>query len=362
MEKENEHDILTPGRRIRPPVDDETATQLLKDFYGLFPSSITELNAYDDRNYHVICDEPHVNPHVTTISKYGYVLKFMNALDSQKTDVIEAQTEMLIFLNQRGINCPLPVKSLFGEYYTSVILGVPGYGGLYVIRLFVYRPGELLHRVPITGELLRNVGNFTAKLDNILMTFSHPAYSDHKTLWMLKFVPKLRQFTYAVKNTDERELVHRVILAFEEDVLQVIPQLEEGMIHGDLNEQNLVMSSNGREIAAVIDFGDAHRTCLIFELAITLCYMILQADDIEMGKHVIEGYQDIRKLTDLEKRILKVTVCARICQSLVMGAYSHLHDPQNEYLLVTQKSGWTLLKKLWPLNQDDVLRNWGLLD
>ncbi|CAK9830901.1 Hydroxylysine kinase [Anthophora retusa] len=362
MEGKNEHDVLTPGQRIRPPGSDQIATHLLKEFYGLDVLSINELNAYDDRNYHVVCNELHMNPHITTVSKYGYVLKIMNSLDSQKRHVIEAQTEILIFLNQRDINCPLPVKTVHGQYYTLVNLNVDGCVGSYAVRLLVYRPGELLHRVPITGELLRNVGNFTAKLDNVLMTFSHPAYSNHKTLWMLNSVPKLRQFTYAVKNTDERELALRVILAFEEDVLQVIPQLEEGMIHGDLNEQNLVMNSNGREIAAVIDFGDAHRTCLIFELAITLCYMILQAGDIAMGKHVVEGYQDVRKLTDLEKRILKVTVCARICQSLVMGAYSHLHDPQNEYLLITQKSGWTLLKKLWPLNQVDVLRNWGLLD
>ncbi|CAK9830902.1 Hydroxylysine kinase [Anthophora retusa] len=338
MEGKNEHDVLTPGQRIRPPGSDQIATHLLKEFYGLDVLSINELNAYDDRNYHVVCNELHMNPHITTVSKYGYVLKIMNSLDSQKRHVIEAQTEILIFLNQRDINCPLPVKTVHGQYYTLVNLNVDGCVGSYAVRLLVYRPGELLHRVPIT------------------------AYSNHKTLWMLNSVPKLRQFTYAVKNTDERELALRVILAFEEDVLQVIPQLEEGMIHGDLNEQNLVMNSNGREIAAVIDFGDAHRTCLIFELAITLCYMILQAGDIAMGKHVVEGYQDVRKLTDLEKRILKVTVCARICQSLVMGAYSHLHDPQNEYLLITQKSGWTLLKKLWPLNQVDVLRNWGLLD
>ena len=123
-----------------------------------------------------------------------------------------------------------------------------------------------------------------------------------------------------------------------------------------------MISSNGKEIFAVIDFGDAHRTCLIFELAIALCYMILQTGDIAMGKYIIEGYQDIRKLTNLEKKILKISVCARICQSLIMGAYSYLHDPQNEYLLTTQKSGWSLLKKLWPLTQDDVLRSWGLIN
>lgn len=361
MDMENKDNMLIPGQRIRPPGNKQKVLQLLEELYGLKTLTISELNAYDDRNYHVICEKTHTNPHITIINKYGYVLKIVNSLDSQKTHIIEAQTEMLIFLHQQGINCPLPVKNIHGLYYTLVKMNNE-YSENYAVRLLVYQSGELLHRVSITGDLLRNVGNFVARLDNILMTFSHPAYNHHKTLWMLNSVPQLHQFIYAIKNVFEKDLAHQVIIAFEKDVLQITSQLEQGMIHGDLNEQNLVMSSNGKEIFAVIDFGDAHRTCLIFELAIALCYIIIQTGDIAMGKYVIEGYQDIRKLTDLEKKILKVCVCARICQSLIMGAYSYLHDPQNEYLLTTQKSGWSLLKKLWPLTQDDVLRNWGLIN
>lgn len=358
----DEADILMPGQRIRPPSNNQTAVWLLKELYGLNASSVVELNGYDDRNYHVICEESCTNPHITTISHHGYTLKIINSLDSQKTQIIEAQTEMLMFLNQQGINCPLPVKSINGLYYTLATLNVDEATGKYAVRLLVYQPGELLYRVPITAELFRKVGNFAAKLSNALMTFSHPAFFEHKTLWMLNSVPKLRQFTFALTGLYEREMAHHVIRVFEKDVLLVMPELQQGIIHGDLNEQNFVMDWNGREIAAVIDFGDSHRTCLIFELAITLCYMLLLAGDVAMGKHVIEGYQELRKLTDLEKKILKVTVCARICQSLVLGAYSHLHDPQNEYLLTTQKSGWVLLKKLWPLPQDEVLRNWGLMN
>ncbi|XP_076631996.1 hydroxylysine kinase [Colletes latitarsis] len=354
--------VLTPGQRIRPPGSDRLASDLLEKLYGLKATRVIELNAYDDRNYHVVCENLSLNPHATTISEHGYVLKIVNSLDSRKGHVIDAQTEMLIFLNQRNVSCPDPVKNVNGTYHSLEKLDVDGFTGSYVVRLLVYRPGELLHRVPITGELLRNVGSFTAKLDDVLTGFSHPAYDDHNTLWMLTSVPRLRQFTYAVNNALEKTLANQVIQTFEQDVLRVTSQLEQGIIHGDLNEQNIVMSPNGRDIAAVIDFGDAHRTCLIFELAIALCYMILQSGDVAMGKHVIEGYQVVRKLTDLEKSILKVTVCARICQSLVMGAYSHIHDPQNEYLLVTQKSGWSLLKKLWPLDRDEVLRIWGLSD
>ncbi|KAG7196352.1 hypothetical protein KM043_001332 [Ampulex compressa] len=357
-----ENQLLSPGQRIRPSVTEEEAVALLKKLYGMKATSIIELNAYDDKNYHVFCEESHENPHVTKLSQHGYVLKILNSLTSRNTGVIEAQNEMMLFLSKRDIVCPVPVKSLSGSFYSLENLSGENSGDRFVVRLLVYRPGEILHRVPKNSTLLRNVGHFGAKLDEILSGFSHPAFEDYKTLWMLSSVPVLRQFLYAVKGEAERKLTEDVIVAFEKDVLQVEARLEQGVIHGDLNEQNILMDKGSTEIAAIIDFGDSQKTCLVFELAVALCYMIMQAGNVTMGKYVIEGYQSVRKLSELERNILKVCACARMCQSLVLGAYSHLHDPRNEYLLVTQKSGWALLKKLWPMSHENVLQEWGLTD
>lgn len=357
---EHNNTLLIPGQHIRPPVTENTAVILLERLYGMTATSVRELNAYDDRNYHVLCEESHMNPHVTKPEKNGYVLKVINSLDSRKINVIEAQNELMIFLNQRGICCPLPIKNLNGQYFSLENLKSDNNMEKYAVRLLVYRPGELLHRVKITGELLNKVGDFTARFHQVLVGFDHPAYYDHKTLWMLTSIPKLREFIYVVKNSFEKQLVHDVILSFEREVLPITAQLEQGIIHGDLNEQNILVSPDGKDIVAVIDFGDSQRNCRIFELAIVLCYMILQVADVEMGKYVVEGYEKIKKLSDVEKKILKTAVCARICQSLVMGAYSHLHDSQNQYLLHTQKTGWTLLKRLWPMSHDDVMHAWGL--
>lgn len=352
--------LLIPGQRIRPPVSEEIAVALLERLYGMRATSVRELDAYDDRNYHVLCEEAHENPHVAVPEKAGYVLKVINSLDSRKTGVIEAQNELMIFLDQRDVRCPLPVKNLRGTYFSLESLKSDNSMERYAVRLLVYRPGELLHRARTTGELLRKVGSFAAQINEIFAGFDHPAYYEHRTLWMLTAVPRLRQFTYALKSPLDKQLVHDVIVSFEREVLPVTDQLEQGVIHGDLNEHNIITSPDGEDIVAVIDFGDTQRTCRVFELAIVLCYMILQAVDVGMGKYVVEGYETVRRLTDLERRILKISVCARMCQSLVMGAYSHLHDPQNQYLLSTQKTGWTLLKRLWPMRQNDVMQAWGL--
>lgn len=352
--------LLIPGQRIRPPVTTEVAVALLERLYGLHATSVRELDAYDDRNYHVLCEELRANPHMISPAKDGYVLKVINSLDSRKTGIIEAQNNLMMYLNDRDIPCPLPVKNLQGAYFSLESLKNENSAERYAVKLLIYRPGEMLHRVKITGELLCKIGCLTARISEILANFDHPAYTDHKTLWMLMSVPRVRQFTYALKSPLDRHLVHDVIASFEKEVLPLMLQLEHGIIHGDLNEHNIVVSPDGEDIVAVIDFGDSHRTCRIFDLAIVLCYMILQTADVEMGKYVVEGYERVKKLSDVEKRILKISVCARMCQSLVMGAYSHLHDPQNQYLLSTQKTGWTLLKRLWPMRQNDVMQAWGL--
>lgn len=35
-----------------------------------------------------------------------------------------------------------------------------------------------------------------------------------------------------------------------------------------------------------------------------------------------------------------------------MGAYSYSLDPDNDYLLVTQEAGWTVLGALWAMSDD----------
>jgi hydroxylysine kinase len=54
----------------------------------------------------------------------------------------------------------------------------------------------------------------------------------------------------------------------------------------------------------------------------------------------------------------KLCVCARLCQSLVLGLYFHQTDSGNEYLLTTQKAGWRLLEELYSRPDSDVNDLW----
>ena len=53
------------------------------------------------------------------------------------------------------------------------------------------------------------------------------------------------------------------------------------MIHGDFNEQNILVSKNTSDndyhISAVIDFGDMNKSHYVFEAAIATMYMMVES-------------------------------------------------------------------------------------
>ena len=75
--------VLTPGQVVRPDIDDAQVRALVRDLYGLHVLSSTELNSYDDRNFHIYAQQISENPNLKSVSSSGYVLKVLNSLDSK---------------------------------------------------------------------------------------------------------------------------------------------------------------------------------------------------------------------------------------------------------------------------------------
>lgn len=222
-------------------------------------------------------------------------------------------------------------------------------------------PGETLFKVPISTRHLQEVGSLTAKLNNILRGFDHPSLKERKFDWMLIAAPKIKGIINVIKNDKDKHLIIEIINCFESKVVNNIDSFEKGIIHGDINEQNLIVDDKTKlNIIGVIDFGDSHYSCVIFDLIIAICYMIIQTNNVNSGQSVVEGFEMIKKLKSIEKNILKVGVCMRICQSLVYSAYFHSIDPDNDYILTTQINGWNALRELWKLSDEQIFKIWNL--
>ena len=134
------------------------------------------------------------------------------------------------------------------------------------------------------------------------------------------------------------------------------------MIHGDFNEQNILVNKNedgdDYRITGILDFGDTCQSHYVFELAIAMAYMMLQTQNLATGGLVLAGYSSVRPIPENEKKVLKLCTAARLCQSLVMGQYTHTLDPTNEYILTTQKTGWALLEAIWKQPADELEQLW----
>ncbi|XP_075153876.1 hydroxylysine kinase [Haematobia irritans] len=338
---------LQPGSNIKPKVTNEEVEGLLRRLYGISIGEMKEILSYDDRNYFVKEDPNIKNPLIVSHCSHGYVLKILNSLDSKKEDFVDAQNKLMVYLSKEVV-CPRPVANVNGKHYSiENINGVD-----HIVRLLEFIPGKIFHEVPITNYLLYNSGEYLAKIVKALKNFEHAAYDSHKSTWQLQSVPNLKEFIYILKDTARKALVEEIIEAFQSKVLDHLDTFEMQIIHGDFNEQNIIVEPCGAntdeyKVKAIIDFGDTNKSPILFEIGIALTYMVLQAKNLESGGIFLAGFEAIIPLNNDIKHLLKYCLAARLAQSLVMGAYTHSLDPSNEYVLVTQEQGWKLIYELW---------------
>ena len=356
-------DILSPGDVIRPSLSPGQAGELLTKLYGLTAKSVKEFNSYDDRNFYFTVAE--TAEEKADIWPDGYILKVTNRQDSRNLLFSDAQNKMILHMSAAGLAVPVPVTNLEGDLQSLELLEGGGTSSKNIVRLLRFIPGKTLYEVdPWTPAHFSQCGEFIAKMDLALASFRHPGYTNRNSIWYLSSVPDVKQFLFAVEDDVKRKLAEEIITEFSVAVKPVEDQLEKSVIHGDFNEQNILCRQNSagqQEIFSVIDFGDSNYNPLLYELGITIMYMMTKCSLISpnlAGGHVIAGYIKHRDLTSLERKLVRTCVAARYAQSLVMGAYSYSQDPGNEYLLITSRTGWETLSSFWRLSEAELYAGW----
>lgn len=162
----------------------------------------------------------------------------------------------------------------------------------------------------------------------------------------------------------------KIFKAFEEYVSPKIPSLRKRIIHGDLNGLNIVLkeklsSDNAYHIAGFIDFNDCIMTCGIFELGISLAYIMQEnltpvhcSDAVEFVGPLISAYNSVLPLSADELDCLYYLVLARCCQTALNGTRAHKVEPWNSYLLTTPKKSWVLVDQLLSTPKSYVDGTW----
>ncbi|XP_039714301.1 hydroxylysine kinase [Pteropus medius] len=350
----------------KPAFSEAQACALVESVFGFKVSKIRPLPSYDDQNFHICISRAKDNADGPT----EYVLKINNTESSKTPDLIEVQSCIIMFLRAAGFPTASVCRTK-GDNITSLVSVDSGSEiKSYLVRLLTYLPGRPIAEVPMGPQLLFEIGRLAAKLDKTLEKFHHPRLSSlHREdfIWNLKNVPLLEKYLHALGQNRNREIVEQVIQRYRDEVMTKLSQFRECINHGDLNDHNILIEPSASacgdatyRVSGVVDFDDMSYGYYVFEVAITIMYMMVESKTpVQVGGHVLAGFESIVPLTPVERGALFLLVCSRFCQSLVMAAYScQLHPENEEYLMITAKTGWKHLQQMFDMGQKAVEEIW----
>ncbi|XP_063058041.1 hydroxylysine kinase-like [Engraulis encrasicolus] len=343
------------ARESKPNLSHAQVSELVRRLYCLTDSEIRPLPSYDDQNFFV------------SVSEGGeYVLKVMNSGDSQNPTLLELQTHAMNFLHQKGLPAQTAIPTKAGVLMSLEEIDC-GFGPQkYLVRLLTYLPGTTIAKIPSSPAILYEVGKMAATMDNVFQEMEHPSLSvlqRDNFIWGLAQVPLLEKYLPAMDGDPMQQVVSKIIAQFKAEVIPKMASFRKCINHGDFNDHNILVMQDDQsqyKISGILDFGDMSSGHYIFELAIAIMYMMIESTTpVDVGGHVLAGYESVFPLNEAERDCLFLLVLCRFSQSLVMARYSVLQQPENEeYLMITSRTGIKHLSRLWELGKREVERTW----
>ena len=291
-----------------PNFSNESIARILLELYGL-KGDISPLVSFEDQNA------------LIKTSGETYVFKIAN--QKWTHEFLQMQTNVLGYLKERAPELVFPD----------------------IVKTF---QGQSITYTPKSPELYQDIGRFMGQFSAAMVNYSAEVEEGSDELWKLDNVMACKDYLSEVIDADAKDRIARLFEVYEEKILPKLPGLRKAVIHGDANEQNiLVAPDNPKKVSGLIDFGEMQWASQVNDLAITLAYSLLGEDDIAMASEkIIEGYDNEFKLLKEEREILYYLMAMRLVTNITMTSYAARLFPENVYILIAQKPARALLKKL----------------
>ena len=330
--------MLSIFNKPGPNISKKEARTIVRDAYGL-DLSVTMLTSERDQNY-------------LLKEKAGpkYVLKISHA--SESIDVLEMQHAALahIFLNDPEMQLPNPVNTLDGKL---IFRHKAASNENHYIRMVEYVAGESMKDLEKqTNGLINDLGSLLGRLDLALHGFEHPA-ARRSFPWDVAQTQFLITNQDNIRSKEDQLIIQHFLQEYEKNVVPISHELKRAVIHNDGNDHNVIVSKDSRA-HGIIDFGDMVHTYIICETAVCLAYLVLNyPDPIDLTAELINAYQTVFPLTELEISVIIYFICLRLCVSVTMAAYRKQLFPDNKYIIVTENQAWGFLRKMKNVDLQD---------
>lgn len=277
--------------------------------------------------------------------KSSYILK----ISPENTNIDELDFQVKILNHISNNNTPKCIADKNGVHISKINLDNKNHS----IRLLTWINGRIWNTVnPKLNNLRFSLGAQNGVITKALSDFEHP-FSERKFDWDNAQALWVKNYLHLF-SSDEKETVSYFLSQFEnfQDQYQ---KLRKSIVHNDTNDNNVLVSEDlvNPKVTAIIDYGDAVKTQIINDLSITCAYAIMETEDpLEASLAIVKGYHSSFKLEEKELEFLYILIGIRLVISVTKSAINKIENPENKYLLISEKPAWNLLKKWKSVSKD----------
>ncbi|WP_027125325.1 aminotransferase class III-fold pyridoxal phosphate-dependent enzyme [Gelidibacter mesophilus] len=280
----------------------------------------------------------------------GYILKISRPNENE--NYLDFQQQLLQFVADHGKNLMAP-KVISDTNGNAISKITDDFGKERHVRLLSWVSGRVCSGVnPQLDDLRFSLGKQCGLLTQALQGFDHA--EAHRTfdwdvaqsLWTKAHVNLF--------NNEEKAIVENFQDLFENSQ-DTYSKLRKSVVHNDANDNNIIVSSDliHPKVEAVIDYGDAVYTQIINDLAVACAYAIMDHNDpLEAALPIVEGYYSTFELQEDELAHIYNAIAMRLVISVTKSAINKIAEPDNTYLLISEKPAWEVLRKWRNISSD----------
>jgi 4-aminobutyrate aminotransferase-like enzyme/Ser/Thr protein kinase RdoA (MazF antagonist) len=296
--------------------------------------SLADASALAERLYHVrarasdLPSERDQNVLLESESGERFVLKLANI--AERREVLEAECAVTRHLEPGGLT-PKLIPTVDGDAI--------GRHGSQFVRLITALPGTTLGTAQLhTDALRRDLGGAVGRLGRALTTFDHPGF--HRDFyWDLANGERIiESYLPLVADPALADRIRAFAAYHRTHVVPLLPGFQRGVIHGDLNDYNILIDEAHQTVTGILDFGDMVMSHTVNDVAIAGAYVALSAEDpLAAAAAVVAGRHETYPLTEAELEALFSLMCMRLCMSACIAAKQTAERPEDEYLRISQE-------------------------
>ena len=318
----------------------------LKGFTPLDLTSLVQTHFGIEGSLSLLPGELDINAILTSNTGEKYMLKVAHQ-DADQAN-IEMQNALMQHLEEKAIALALPqVKQAVNG--SSLVRVKDDQGIERIMRLLSFVEGQLWAGTnPQNAELLHSLGQAVGSLCQGMLDFDHPA-AHRQFKWNLSDGLWIKEQLDLITDEEQQSMLLYVINLVEKEVNPRKDKVRKSVIYNDANDYNIIVSEDpaNRKVQGLIDFGDVVYSETVNDIAIAAAYACMdKADPLTAAAQLVRGFHEVMPLQDDELAMIFPLMLLRLAVSVTNSAHNRKAEPDNTYLLISEKPAWALLDQL----------------